>query len=154
MAIPDKSPMGKGQFGPRRLLSPLLIPFSPHAFTPLRQMSPLFSQSPIFLQSKLAEDPNSELLWINGIVDSAFHEHAFHSVEAAATTLDDPHAPLINHLLPSFGDDHLGLSSNRSGDGELVDFAGFTANVSNLTLSAEPEDLCVILSLASIVHDN
>jgi hypothetical protein len=137
--------MGKGQFCPHHPQSPLLILFSSYAFVP---MSPLCGQSTIFLQSELTEEFNSELFWIDGIVGSAFNEDALRSFEGVTTTLDSPPALPNVHLLPSFEDDYLGSPPAQSGDGEHIDMAGFTANVSNLSLHAGSDDLYVISSLS------
>jgi hypothetical protein len=145
LAVPHKSPMGKGQFGPHRPQSPLLIPFSPYAFAP---MSPLCGQSTIFLQSELTEEINSELFWIDGIVGSAFNEDALRLFEGVTTALDSPPAFPNVQLLPSFEDDHLGPPPAQSGDGDHIDMAGFTANVSSLSLGAGSDDLYVTFSLS------
>ena len=144
--------MGQGQLCPRRLQSSLLILFSPHPFTSLCQMSPFQSQSTIFLPSELTRELNSELLWIDGVIDSAFHEDTFRLLEGVTTTLDHPPILPNAHLLPSFEDYPLGPHLARSGDGEHDEFADFTTNLSGLSLSPRSNDPYVIVPLYPTHH--
>ena len=137
--------MGQGQFGPHHLQTPLLIFISSYAFTRLREMSPLCRQSTVFLQSKLTEEPNSESLWIDRVVSSAFHEDIFSLPEGAATSLEGSPVPPTAHLLPLF-DDHLGPPS---GDAERVNFAGFTLYAWDMPFGNQPDDLYATFSLST-----
>jgi hypothetical protein len=88
-----KAPMGQGQFGPHRLQTSSSHPRLLIRFCRFREMSPLSRQSTIFLQSKLTEELNSELFWIDGAVPSAFHEETIRMFEGAATPLEGSPAP-------------------------------------------------------------
>jgi hypothetical protein len=140
--------MGQGQFGPHRLQTPLLILVSPYAFTRFREMPPLSRQSTIFLQSKLTEELNSELFWIDGGIPSAFHEETIRLFEGAATPLECSPAPSTEHLLPLFDDDHLGPPSTASGDAERVNFADFTLYPWPMSFGNQPDDLYAAFSLS------
>ena len=108
-------------------------------------MSPLCGQPTVFLQSKLTEELNSESLWIDGVISSAFHEETFSLFEGAATPLEGSPVPPTAHLLPLFDDDHLGPPS---GDAERVNFADFALYAGAMPFGDQPDDLYATFSLS------
>ena len=106
-------------------------------------MSPLRWQSTIFLQSTFPEGPNSESLWIDGVIDSAFREDTPRLFERAATPVEAPPALPTDYLLP-FDDDHLGPPPPSFGDVERVDFSDFAPNAYNMPFGVQPDDLYAI----------
>ena len=141
--------MGQGQFCPHHPQTPLLIFISSYAFARFREMSPLYRQSTVFAQPKLTEQPNSESFWIDGAISSALHEDTFCLPEGAAMPLVEgsPVPPTV-HLLPLFGDDHLGPPS---GDAERVNFTEFTLPVWAMPFGNQSNDLYATFSLSPLL---
>jgi hypothetical protein len=110
-------------------------------------MSPLSRQSTIFLQSKLTEELNSELFWIDGAIASAFYED-IRLFEGVAMPLEGSPVPAPEHLLPLFDDDLLGPLSATPGDAGRVNFVDFTSNALPMPLGNQPGGLYATLSLS------
>jgi hypothetical protein len=117
-------------------------------FTRLREMPPLSRQSTVFLQSKLTEELNSELFWIDGVIASAFHNETIRLFEDTVTPLEGSPAPAPEHLLPLFDDDHLGPPSTTPGDAGRVNFVNFPSDVWPVSFGNQPDDLYATFPLS------
>lgn len=141
MAVPHKSPMATGQFGPRNLQSPLTL-FRPSALTSFRKMSSSCSQYITFPST----DANSEFFWTDGPFSSAFSEETFPFFQAGPT-IDNSQSFPTNQLLPSFEEDHLRPPLAQSGDGERVGTSDFGLNLFTMSHNILPGDLYAVFSL-------
>ena len=146
MTIADKSPMGRGKFGPHHPQSPLLILFSSYALNCLYQMSPLRRQPTVFLPPGLKGELNSDPFWIDGATCTALLDETLRLFEIAPTPLEGPTAPSTQHLFPSFNDDHLDHPS-ASGDTEPSNDVDLTLVGSDILFGVRPDNLYVTSSL-------
>jgi hypothetical protein len=138
LAVPNKSPMGQGQFGPHNSQSPLLTLFASHTFTSFREMSPLSRYSTLFPET---DELESEFLWTDDVMGSVFCEETLRSLEEPVTTPDLPFPSLNDNLPPSLEVYHPDPPLFQSGDDERVESIG---NVCSMPLSISPEDLYAI----------
>ena len=105
-------------------------------------MYPLTTQSTIFLQSTLTEEPNSDPFWFGGDVSPAFREETPRLFEGPATSLEGSPAVPTNQPLPLSDVDRLGLlPSTASEEHERVNFVDFTSDAYTMSFLNQSDDL-------------
>ena len=110
-------------------------------------MSPLCRQSTLFFQSKLTEEPNSELFLTDSAISSVLHEEIPRLFEGAAMPLESSLTVSTGYLLPSFDDEHLGPPSAPSEDADRANFLNFTYDACTMPFTAQPDDPYATFSL-------